>query len=249
MDKEEFIKRYPNVTFEKNIMTVDFESKLTLVMNKQFDDIYFFSNDKDFATEEPKLTKIIENVMKEIELMSITNPYEKASLIINSLKDDIYKNVYGFDFIKTDDHIEIIPYDSSIDPFWKKMIDKYKINTLRKIEIVTYGTTFIFEKPSKCENVYNAAVLRGAIRGKTDEDSKKIKKQLIKLRGDSLLIQSEIRSCDIFENFMENMIKDIEENNYSCIAITCRAGHHRSVACAHMLANIYINIGYDHMTL
>jgi RNase adaptor protein for sRNA GlmZ degradation len=74
-------------------------------------------------------------------------------------------------------------------------------------------------------------------------------KELVKLRGTELQIQQEIRECPIFYEFVEDIVKDIESKNLHTIAITCRAGHHRSVACAEMFVHLYENRTVDHLTI
>ena len=61
------------------------------------------------------------------------------------------------------------------------------------------------------------------------------------MRGTDLQIQREVRECSIFEDFISNIVSDIEKRDLHVIAIICRAGHHRSVACAEMLIHLYKN--------
>jgi len=49
---------------------------------------------------------------------------------------------------------------------------------------------------------------------------------------------------------MKNIVKTVERDNCKLIGIYCRAGHHRSVACAELLKRfVYINSNIHHLTI
>lgn len=142
---------------------------------------------------------------------------------------------------------EIIPkYDGDNDVLWNKLKEKYNVNVARDLTIVTYGTTFIFEIPKQCQVEYNVIHLRGV----SHNYDKPTKKALAKLRGTDLQIQQDVRmSNEIFEKTMNDIVFEIEQKNLTCIAIVCRAGHHRSVSCAEMLKYLYKNAITQHLTI
>ena len=80
-------------------------------------------------------------------------------------------------------------------------------------------------------------------------DKRELYKALVKLRGTNLKVQQEIRYAELYQEFIENIIKEVELNNFIKISIVCKAGHHRSVACAEMLIHIYPNRTIQHLTI
>jgi RNase adaptor protein for sRNA GlmZ degradation len=116
------------------------------------------------------------------------------------------------------------------DDIWLYLKNKFNVKTDRKLHIITCGTQFILDVPKQCQKVFNSAILRN---DNTDRKSPSFK-ALLKLRGTSSKIQQEVRDGKLFKNFMENVVQEIEDNNLATIGIICRAGHHRSVACAEM---------------
>lgn len=140
--------------------------------------------------------------------------------------------------------VDIKPYDGENDVFWKKLKIKMNVNTMRRLKIVTYGTVYISEKPKICQAVYNASILRGG------QDKRSLTfKMLVKSRGTDLRIQQDVRNAVLFEKFISDVIYDFETKNLDTVAIICRAGHHRSVACAEMLKYLYTNITVEHITI
>ncbi len=135
-------------------------------------------------------------------------------------------------------------YNGLGDTIREKIKNKLNVDTKRKLHIYTYGTSFLFESPKGCQEVYNASVLRGNHKKHSSEF-----KELVKLRGTDLQIQHEVRECPIFYDFVKDLVEDIETRNLNTIAIICRAGHHRSVACAEMLVHLYPNRTVDHLTI
>ena len=127
------------------------------------------------------------------------------------------------------------------------MQKKYSVNTDRKLHIYTYGTTIFPEMPHQIKStcaIYNASILRGQFKkGSADF------KALTKLRGTSLLLQYEMRNAVLFEQFVDDIIKNIESNDLHEIAIICKMGRHRSVACAEMLIFLYPNRTVTHLTI
>lgn len=129
---------------------------------------------------------------------------------------------------------ELADYQAKDDKFLKSLA----VTTDRIIHIVTYGTRFIFEPPSGVQKIFDASVLNG-----------KRNKDIIKLRGTSLKIQQLVRDADGFVKFFTELIKSVEVENLTFIAITCKAGHHRSVACAEILRYVYPNATVEHLTM
>ncbi len=137
-------------------------------------------------------------------------------------------------------------YDVTTDKLWIKLISKYNINVDRQLTVYTYGTVFIVNplddlNIKKCQMLYDARQLRSKMHGSY--------KLLKTFRGTHLGLQEDIRSIPEFESFIINIVSDIEQQNLHTIAIFCRAGHHRSVACAELLKNIYTNIKLNHLTI
>lgn len=124
------------------------------------------------------------------------------------------------------------------------MKQRHKVHSERSLKIFTYGKRYIFQPPKGNEKIFDAEVIRGSA------DKKSLAwKTLIKLRGTSPQIQYEQREARLFESFVEEIIETIEKEDLQVIAIICKAGHHRSVAIAEMLKNLYINGSTKHLTI
>jgi len=82
--------------------------------------------------------------------------------------------------------------------------------------------------------------------------SKEEKEVLIQEKNgyESEEIRNNVFCAKEFPEFMSNMIKSIEENNFSCISTFCRKGRHRSVSCAIWLKKLYYpNATIEHLTI
>jgi len=187
------------------------------------------------------LNQIIIDVDNDISV----NSKNKLLLILQYFKDHLLGGTYGMEQCESKgDGTDVIYYDASKDNIWTKLKNKFNVDVNRKLHIYTFGTSFIFDNPKDCQKTYNAAILRGSHKKRSTQF-----KELVKMRGTDLQIQQEIRECPIFCDFIQDIVKDIESNNLHTIAITCRAGHHRSVACAEMLVHLYVNRKVNHLTI
>jgi|SaaInlStandDraft_4_1057021.scaffolds.fasta_scaffold01355_3 hypothetical protein len=199
---------------------------------------YAWNNKKEDETLTEKLLESIKYV-KNMKL----NANDDMDVLILKYFTDYFTDTPGFDMAGNDNLIDIEDYVGSNDVFWKKLQIRHKVNMERHLKVYTYGTTFTFEPPKGCQAIYNACIIRSKI------DNKDLRKKLSKLRGTDKKIQTEVRSSAAFESFVGDIVRDIEHNNYNTIAVICRAGHHRSVACAEMLANIYPNRKVHHLNI
>lgn len=169
---------------------------------------------------------------------------DKLLLVLQQFRDSFLGGAAGLEVSDSKDDIPVLPYDGKSDPIWKKLQAKFNVNQDRKLKIMTYGTTFIHETPKKCQCVFNAAIIRGNITKRSA-----LQKKLVKLRGTDYRLQQNIRNTDLFTKFIEGVVEKVEKENLYNIAIICRAGHHRSVACAEMLVHLYPNRKVDHLTI
>ena len=175
------------------------------------------------------------------------NPKDNIILILQYFKDSLGV-IAGFDTNTLSDienDVNLSPYDGKSDLIWSVMKNKYNVNIDRYLKIYTYGTTFIFDAPKDCQHIFNASILKGSAK----ENIGLSYKSLLKLRGTSLKVQYEVRHAVMFTQFIEEIISKIEKENLKTIAIICRAGHHRSVACAEMLIHMYQNRIVEHLTI
>lgn len=234
--KQNILNLYPNTTFYDDYLDTMIDDAVHAI-------IYY----DDLST-----TCIWDN-----KYFDYTNKIKLAAEYVKTLHNNVNKPLEFLNFIVDDinrsnmiDNSNYTNYDGSVDKFWSTIKEKYKVNTNREIHIVTWGTTFILEPPKKCQLVYNAKVLRGhaTVKQKTEKEESEYK-LLIKLKGTNLKIQSEVRTAKLFEQFIENIVKDIEQNNFTTIGIFCSRGCHRSVACAEMLINLYPNRTINHLTI
>jgi RapZ C-terminal domain len=239
-DLENILILYPHAIQNEDMYTVNVIKNIYAVFDLLFENYYSYDDKGNDYTE--KLKDIVDFVKS-------LNGENNATTILQYYADQ-FRRIAGFDDCNNCDTvpggaIQALPdYNSNKDVFWKIMKNKYNINENRKIRIVTYGTRFIKIPVEKCEKIYNAVVLRAKnINPKTSYNI------LVKLRGTNPKIQHEVRSAELFEQFINTIVSDIEKNNYSCIGIICTAGHHRSVACAEMLKKLYKNIKCEHMTI
>jgi len=228
---------FPGTILCDNTLTVPISADIMLSIDKDCSNAVAW--DTRGTNYSKKLCDVIDNVT-----MFPHEEKNKLLLIIQQFKDLFSKHgiagMEGCDKLKAD----LIPYNGSTDAIWKKLKIKYNVNTNRKLKIVTYGKTFISDTPAKCERVFDSSILRGG----TDKISLTWK-LLIKLRGTDSYVQYDVRNAVLFESFISDIVQQIEQNNYNYIAIICRAGHHRSVACAEMLKHLYSNLCVKHLTI
>jgi hypothetical protein len=200
----------------------------------------------DCVVWDDKGTDYTEKISNAIDDLTVIphNDRDKLLIFLQHFRDSVsINNIAGME-CGDESLIDMRPYDGSKDPIWKKMEIKFNVKVSRYLKIITYGTVYIFEKPKTCQTVFNASKLRGG------QDRKSVSyKMLIKLRGTDTRIQQDVRNAELFEKFINEIVCDVETNNLNTIAIICRAGHHRSVACAEMLKHLYKNAITEHMTI
>ena len=194
------------------------------------------------------LTDRLSQAIADVELLPHQSE-DKLILIVQSFVDSFGK-IAGFDTqILEENDIDFPCYDGKSDKLWDILRIKYNVNTTRKLHIYTYGTRFWFDTIAGCQRTFDSAILRGSLASVQKEQEKLSYKSLLKLRGTSLKVQEEVRGAQLFRPFMEQIVSSIEASNLNTIAITCRAGHHRSVSCAEMLIHLYPNRTVEHLTI
>ncbi len=144
----------------------------------------------------------------------------------------------GFVPLSTSDvgYADLEEYDPATDTLLLAL--RPSVQTTRPLSITTYGTRFVFEAPEGTQRVYDASGLRG-----------ERNKFTARLRGTDRRLQHTVRVIPQFDGFVRDIVEDIERNGWSAVAVTCRAGHHRSVAVAEWLAQLYPNTRVTHMTI
>lgn len=193
------------------------------------------------------LTKKLTDAINDSKLLNY-NPEDKLVTIFQ-LFIDSFSRIPGFGAkLLEENDIDFPCYDGQNDNIWNILKTKYNVNTNRKLCVYTYGTKFMVDVPKQCQRVFDSSILRGSLANSSEKEGLSYK-SLLKLRGTSLKVQEEVRGAELFKSFMENVVKTIEENDYSKIAITCRAGHHRSVSCAEMLVHLYPDRTVNHLTI
>lgn len=100
----------------------------------------------------------------------------------------------------------------------------------RRLVVVTYGCSVVRQRPS-ADRHYCI-------------DDKRIRYRLsgrnaAKCCGLDELIQARVCRCAFFATFVEDIVRDVEANRLSVIAIFCWKGRHRSVAAAEILRRAY----------
>ena len=119
-----------------------------------------------------------------------------------------------------------------------EQLPKMEVDVRRDLYIYTYGSRH--GTPQNSEYTFNAAVLHGNRRSM----------DLHKLRGTDEEVQKSVMGSKNFYEFMEAVIRTIEAKNLHIVSIICAKGHHRSVACAELLAkHYYRNAVTHHLTL
>lgn len=224
-----------------------------------FDDgdiiVCFDLNDLNSSCAWDKVHKdLTDKLLLSINLIDINLDIENKLIKILKLFEKKFSKVHGFQNISFSD-VSIIDqfkdYDKNEDEFWEIIKTKLNVNVNRKLKIVTYGFQFypqidkyVLPDCNLIQVTYDVRVLR------TPKEKQSLDfKLLAKLRGTSLKVQQEIRETDMFEVVLQDIIKEIEEDNLSYIAICCNRGHHRSVACAEMLKYLYVNASLNHLTI
>lgn len=125
---------------------------------------------------------------------------------------------------------------------WTDLIKQIKPNVLRILNIETYGNMFKqYKNYTRVQKRFNALVICS---------SKPKDVDLHHARGTDPAIQRSVSSGKRFWEVIERIVTTVEKEDLSCIGIYCRAGHHRSVACAELLKmHVYHNSQIKHLTL
>lgn len=97
----------------------------------------------------------------------------------------------------------------------------------KEIIIYTRGKSYTKSKPFDSQKTYNATCLSCS--------NIKLKNKTGKQKD----VQKSILECSKFSRWIENVIQDVEQNNYTIIDIFCNRGKHRSVASAELIKKLY----------
>ena len=137
------------------------------------------------------------------------------------------------------DDIAALPrYDPTSDRLLHTLRDSGRVDTRRPLRIVTYGTRFVFHPPAGTQRVFDASVLHGERNRFT-----------ARLRGTDPELQHTVRVIPEFEGFVRDIVRAVECEALTHIAVICRAGHHRSVTVAEWLALLYPDAIVSHLTI
>jgi RNase adaptor protein for sRNA GlmZ degradation len=230
---------YQDCKYDNGILTVYVREDICVVLDKELKECYAY--DKKGNNYTNKLKDIINFVNKLDQHLS-----HKYCTILQYFSDNFY-TIPGVNNNNTDinPNSNYLNYDGKNDFFWQMIKEKYNVNTERKLCIVTYGIKFLSNQPNYCQKIYNA----GMLRLENKKGCELSMNYYMRQRGTCPLIQEQVRCSLLFTTLMESIIEDLEKYNYGCIGIVCIAGHHRSVACAEMLKNLYTNIECKHLTI
>jgi hypothetical protein len=239
--------QYPNLCNTNDVIMIEPINGTFLMFSEDIE----HSEYNAWNTKGDNLTEKLTSAIEEVKTMKY-NSDDKLVLIIQCFLDMLC-DIAGFNNngIQHENDIDLPPYDGANDKLWNILKNKYSVNTNRMLHVYTYGSRFIFEPPKDCRSdcVFDASILRGSVVDKSNAANTISIKSLSKLRGTSLKVQEEIRGAKLFVQFITKLVERIELENLSVISITCKAGHHRSVACAEMLNYLYPNIIITHLTI
>lgn len=239
---------YPHAIITEYNVTIDiFDDNDVIVC-------FYLSNLCESYAWDKSHTDLTNKLLQSINLVDVNLDIETKLIKILHLFEKKFNKIHGFQNISTEGMLlidQFKDYDKSEDIFWEVIKTKFNVNCERKLKIVTYGFQFYpqIDKHvlSDCNSIQVTYDVR-ALRTPKEKQSFDFK-ILAKLRGTSLKVQQEIRETDMFESVMQNIIKEIEDNNLEYIAICCNRGHHRSVACAELLKYLYVNAKINHLTI
>lgn len=124
--------------------------------------------------------------------------------------------------------------------FWEYL--RAQADPERAVRIETYGNKFRqFKHYAGVERRFNALVI-------CSQKPKHL--DLRHVRGTHPDIQKSVQAGKRFEEVMTNVVVTTERDDLHCVGIFCRAGHHRSVACAELLKrHVYPRAVIKHLTL
>ncbi len=243
---KQLLTQYPESYIEEGFATIPLVRDVKLMIKLDCSEAYAWD---DHGTAYDSILDEIRGEVLQTNSINCQRDINHAILLIVQRFRDSFGRVAGFDCSEEDtggnEIFHSLPlYDPTKDPFWLQMKQRHKVQNERSLKIFTYGKRYIFHPPKGTEKIFDAEVIRGSA------DKKSLTwKILIKLRGTSPQIQYEQREARLFELFVEEIIEMIEKEDLHVIAIICKAGHHRSVAIAEMLKNLYINGITKHLTI
>lgn len=243
------LNAYPNALYNNGIITLQPIPDIYMILCENiFEKDYCAWNKKGES-----LTHKLEYSIKETEMNNINNDDKLVivvkkfiELLANPVECD---TVNSSDDLLNEDKINFPIYNGLSDPLWNNLKIKYNAQINRQLHIYTYGTKFFFNNLENCNHLFDSAILRGSVAKNQKNKNSVLYKSLLKLNGLSLKVQEEVRGADMFEKFIEKIVSIIEKYNLHTIAITCRAGRHRSVSCAEMLKFLYVNRTVEHLTI
>lgn len=254
--KARFHHLYPNSKIlEGDLLQVEFEiyvndasKSITVCLSRDFKYIYAWG-----ANENIQFDDVIEKICAEMSCHANQKFYEKVILFLNFLQDEILQTINGISVLPKPTAIKsIAPYSPIEDGLWDIVRVEYPSLYSKPIRIITYGTRFHVSPPEPVDKIFDAASLRGNHFVESTSDMESVKRELVKLRGTNLAIQADVRHAVLFEDFVRDIISFVQNHSGEeriCIAITCRAGHHRSVAVAEMLKFLYPQVATSHYTI
>eukprot|EP01040_Poterioochromonas_malhamensis_P004755 gene4755-5102_t len=243
---KQLLTQYPESCLEEGFVTIPLVRDVKLMIKLDCSEAYAWD---DHGTAYDSVLDEIRGEVLQTNTRNSQKDINHAILLIVQRFRDSFGKIAGFDCSEDDTEgneiLQNLPlYNPTKDPFWLQMKQRHKVYSERSLKIFTYGKRYIFQPPKGNEKIFDAEVIRGSA------DKKSLAwKTLIKLRGTSPQIQYEQREARLFESFVEEIIETIEKEDLHVIAIICKAGHHRSVAIAEMLKNLYINGITKHLTI
>lgn len=125
---------------------------------------------------------------------------------------------------------------------WNELIKLINPKKNRSLLIKTYGNKFKqYRYYTGVQKKFNSLIIYS---------SKPEGIDLRYARGTDPEVQASVEAGLGFWTVIEEIVTAVENGNLSCIGIYCRAGHHRSVACAELLKkNIYLKANIEHLTI
>lgn len=116
-----------------------------------------------------------------------------------------------------------------VEGFDLQYLPTIELNKDRKLRILTWGRDMLKQMPADAQANFNATVLTGKGGGIN----------LRKMNGLNIEIQARVSRCSLFPLWVSQVVRKIEAENLTCIAVNCRKGRHRSVAAAEILKKVY----------
>lgn len=129
---------------------------------------------------------------------------------------------------------------ADLTTFWDYLRSKATVD--RALTVKTYGNKFKnFRNYAGVDRSFNALVICSAKPKHVD---------LRHARGTDAEVQKCVQAGRRFEEVLDSIVSCTERDNLRSIGIYCRAGHHRSVACAELLrTHVYRRAAVEHLTI